>query len=93
MRGTTTSPLCWAYGFENISVTYVAGCASPPEVARRVALNTLQTTWQASQQAEHPFLDEVARRASLATLSTDVLPSLSQVEQRAYANLRAVNYA
>jgi hypothetical protein len=89
IRGGSSGRFLWASGYENISVQYSAGCARVPPVVRRVALNTLQTAWQASQQAEHPFLDEVARRASLATLSTDVLPSLSRVEQAAYNALRS----
>jgi hypothetical protein len=89
MRGSSSARTLWAGGYENISVEYSAGCARVPPVVRRVALNTFQTAWQASQQAEHPFLDEVARRASLATLSTDVLPSLSRVEQAAYRALRS----
>jgi hypothetical protein len=89
IRGGSSGRFLWAGGYENVSVRYSAGCARVPPVVRRVALNTLQTAWQASQQAEHPFLDEVARRASLATLSTDVLPSLSRVEQAAYRALRS----
>jgi hypothetical protein len=88
-RGTSSSQVPWATGMENITVTYIPGCIDPPRVARRVALNVVQTVWQASQQAEHPFLDEVARRASLATLSTSVLPSLSGVEQQAYLALKS----
>jgi hypothetical protein len=92
-KGSSLSPTPWAYGYENITVTYVSGCVNPPEITRHIAMNVAQTMWQASQQAEHPFLDEVARRASLATLSTSVLPSLSGVEQNAYNALRSVNSA
>ena len=87
-RGNAISRIRWPLGYDNISVTYVSGCASPPEVARIVAMNTLQTMWQSSQQADHPFLDEVARRASLATLSTSVLPALSHTVQAAYKALK-----
>lgn len=92
-RGSRLSPSVWSGGIEDISVVYFAGCTIVPPVVRKVVLNTIQTAWQASQQADHPFLDEVARRASLATLSTNVLPSLSTIEQGAYLALKSVNAA
>ena len=92
-RGSSLSLAPWSWGYENITVTYISGCTNPKEVTRHVAMNVAQTMWQASQQAEHPFLDEVARRQSLATLSTSVLPSLSGVEQEAFLALRSVNAA
>ena len=96
MRGSTTSRSIWDSGYENISVTYVPGCAVPPRPARVVALNTLQLTWQATQQAEHPFLDQFVSRTTIGsrtTIATSALASISQVQDAAYHALRASNLA
>lgn len=87
-RGTTTSRWPWAYGWQNITVTYVAGFNNPPPTVRKVALNLIQGGWQTSQQAPHPalanFSDEDVFRAQA---------TLSMVEQNAYNSLKAAMYA
>jgi hypothetical protein len=89
-RGGSLSRTPWAYGYENITVTYISGCAVPPRITRRIALNLVQTNWQASQQAGHPVLDDTSTRIELPT---NILPSLSEVEINAYRALKSVNYA
>lgn len=87
LRGSTNSSLSWASGWQNIVVTHVAGYANPPRVARKVALNIVQAMWQSSQQASHPFLDELESRGFDSVPMS--LESLSPVELRAYERLRA----
>jgi len=91
-KGTSPSFTPWTNGIENISVTYVPGCAKPPHAARVVALNTLQLTWQATQQAEHPFLDQFVSRTTIGsrtTIATSALASISQVQDAAYRALKS----
>lgn len=96
MRGTTSARSSWAPGWENISVTYIAGCTIPPESTRHVALNTAQLMWQASQQAEHPFLDQFVSRTTVGsrtTIATSAFASISEVATNAYRALRSINAA
>jgi hypothetical protein len=80
-RGSAQS--CWDFlwGNQNVTSTYVAGLATPPRVARKVALNGVQRMWQHSQQMPHPALDD----ASEFTIAAGVLTPL---ELHAYNNLR-----
>lgn len=89
-RGSTLFRTPWALGYDNITVTYISGCANPPRITRTIALNVVQTTWQASQQAGHPLLDETSTRIELPT---SILPALSEVQLNAYRALKSVNYA
>jgi hypothetical protein len=85
-RGGTLFRYQWAYGVENITVTYVAGCADPPKICRKVALNGVQRMWQESQQASHPLLDEVGELAVAVAVG-----ALTPLEMAAYNSLRSVN--
>jgi hypothetical protein len=83
-RGTTTNELWWESGRQNVTVTYVAGYADPPRSVREVALGTVQELWQASQQAEHPLLDETTGLAVQSAAS-----ALPGPLRGAYRRLRA----
>lgn len=74
-RGTTSYANRFAFGYQNVSVTYVAGYANPPRVARLAALNLVQSMWQSSQQASHPVFDESGAEA----FATAALPTLGQL--------------
>ena len=84
-RGTTTSRWRWASGWENVTVTYVAGYANPPYIVRQVALAAIQGMWQDSQQADHPSLDEFGAANVRAAVG-----ALTPIEMRAYDALRPV---
>ncbi len=88
-RGTTLFRIPWWYGVENITVTYVAGCADPPKVVRKVALNGVQRMWEQSQQASHPALDDVSPEEAVFTAAGTLTP----LEMGAYNSLRSVNAA
>jgi hypothetical protein len=95
-RGSTLSSLWFAWGRQNIAVVYVAGLAAinTPEadealrVVRKVALNGVQRSWQASQQASHPLLDEIGAEAVFAAVG-----ALTPLELGAYNSLKAVGIA
>ena len=87
-RGSTMSRRYFGSGWQNITVTYIAGYVDPPRIARKVALNTVQGMWQSSQQAAHPFMDESAE-----TVVSSVTGGLNPLEMRAYESLRAVGVA
>jgi hypothetical protein len=88
-RGGQQSPRCWLSGRQNVVVTIVAGYLSPPRIARKVALNGIQRMWQSSQQASHPYLDDVsAEQAVFAAAGT-----LTPLEMGAYQALRAPGFA
>lgn len=76
-HGLLWSRYGWGSGYwpGMATVTYVAGDASPDPVARQAAKNLIQSMWQASQQAPHPFVDESSAEAFAAT----ALPGLSQI--------------
>lgn len=96
LRGSSSAPTLWAWGYENITVEYVSGCVNPPEVARMVALNTAQLMWQSSQQAEHPFLDQFVSRTTIGsrtTIATAAFASISEVANAAFWALKPVNAA
>lgn len=80
---------CWMRGRQNITVTYVAGYANPPYVARKVALNAIQGMWQESQQAFHQGLDEFTAGAAVGTAAAQLTP----LEQSAYNTLRSSGVA
>ncbi len=82
--GTSTYWTRFTTGRQSVSVTYVAGYTDPPRVVRMVALNIVQNSWQMSQQAFHPGLDESAAGDVFAALG-----SLPSTMQRAYDSLRA----
>ena len=84
-RGTTTSRWCWAGGWENVTVTYVAGYVNPPYIVRQVALAAIQGMWQDSQQADHPSMDEFGAANVRAAVG-----ALTPIEMRAYDALRPV---
>ena len=87
-RGSTLYLTPWAWGVENITVTYVAGCVDPPRICRKVALNGVQRMWQESQQAAHPLLDEFCPEAVAVAAG-----ALTPLEMAAYNSLRSVNAA
>jgi hypothetical protein len=74
----------WYPGYENIAVTYTAGCTNPPPIARKVALNGVQRMWQASQQSPHPLLEDVSGDVGTFIAAG----SLTPLEYSAYQNLR-----
>ncbi len=84
-RGTTTSSQFWLSGRQNIVVTYVAGYADPPKVARKVALNAVQAMWQTSQQASHPLINEDVAPEFISASAEGLTP----LETRRYERLRA----
>ena len=57
-RGTTTGGWRWQTGRQNISITYVAGFASPPPSLRLAIMREFQHLWQAVMQAPHPAIDD-----------------------------------
>jgi hypothetical protein len=69
-RGTSTSLQSWAWGRQNIVVTYIAGYTNPPRTVRLFALNIVQELWQETQQAPHPFLDQEIEAATSAAFSS-----------------------
>jgi hypothetical protein len=85
-RGSTTYLTRWAFGYENISVTYAPGCVDPPKIARKVGLNAVQGMWETSQQASHPLLEEAGVEAVFAAVG-----ALTNYELGAYNSLRSVN--
>jgi hypothetical protein len=88
-RGGQQSPRSWLWGRQNIVATTLAGYAIRPVVVRKVALNGVQRMWQSSQQAAHPFLDDVsAEEAVFAAAGT-----LTPLEFAAYNSLRAPGFA
>jgi hypothetical protein len=86
-RGTTSYANRFAWGYQNVSVTYVAGYANPPRVARLAALNLVQSMWQSSQTAAHPVYDE----SSAEAFATAALPGLGQIP--GYNSLRSMAVA
>jgi hypothetical protein len=86
-RGTTSYANRFAWGYQNISVTYVAGYANPPRVARLAALNLVQSLYQQSQTAFHPGIDESSTEAFVSA----ALPGLSQIP--GYNSLRSMAVA
>ena len=78
----------WAYGYQNVTVTYTAGTYDPPLIARKVALNTVQGMWQSSQQSPLGMLDESSEEP-IAT----VTGGLNPLEMRAYESLRVPGIA
>jgi hypothetical protein len=87
-RGGTLSTQWWAWGRQNIAVTYVAGYTDPPRIVRKVALNGVQRSWQESQVASHPLLDEAVEAGIAVAVGT-----LTPLELAAYNSLRAVGIA
>jgi hypothetical protein len=83
-RGTNGYSL-FSWGRQNVVVTYKAGYLNPPTVIRKVALNTIQEMWQASQQADHPYQAEFGNAGGFVNTA-----SLTQVEQRAYRTYQSV---
>lgn len=75
----------WWPGYENIAVTYTAGCTNPPAILRKVALNAVQRMWQSSQQSPHPQLEDVSGDYGSFTPAG----TLTSLELGAYNNLRA----
>ena len=73
--GSTTGYSSWTAGLQNVVVTYQAGYANPPWVARQAALTLIQCMWQQSQQAFHPALDESSAEAFVGS----ALPMLGQI--------------
>jgi hypothetical protein len=86
-RGTTSYANRFAWGYQNVSVTYVAGYANPPRVARLAALNLVQSLYQQSQTAFHPGIDESSAEAFVSA----ALPGLSQIP--GYNSLRSMAVA
>jgi hypothetical protein len=87
-RGTA-SILSWAWGRQNIVVTYVAGYADPPRAVRAVALALVQALWQESQVAAHPLLDESGLEVPIVSAISGLPAPLRQ----AYESLRAAGVA
>lgn len=87
LRGTPLLQLPWAWGTENVTVVYQAGCTAPPPIARKVALNGIERMWQSSQQTPHPALDDPAALGDGAIFSA--AGTLTPLEMAAYRSLRA----
>lgn len=87
-RGSADYPRRFSGGFRNVVVTYIAGYANPPRVARKVALNLIQGMWQTAQQAPHPALTEYN---DLDTPTAVAM--LTPLERSAYDSLRAAAIA
>jgi hypothetical protein len=87
-RGSTLSSLWFTYGRQNVTVVYVAGYLDPPRIVRKVALNGVQRSWQESQQASHPLLDEAIEAGIAVAVGT-----LTPLELGAYNSLKAVGIA
>jgi hypothetical protein len=85
--GSTTGYSAWTSGLRNVSVTYVAGYANPPRVARLAALNLVQSMWQSTQQSFHLGIDE----SSAEAFAQAALPGLSQIP--GYSSLRSMAVA
>lgn len=88
-RGSSTSRQCWAWGIENIGLTYTAYCDPPPTIARQVARNVIVRIWQTTQQMPHPSVDDVS--ADFAVFAATA--SLTEVEKNAYDSLTPGLYA
>jgi len=88
-RGGQQSPRPWLWGRQNVVVTTVAGYADPPRIARKVALNGVQRMWQSSQQAAHPYLDDVSAQEAIFNSAGTLTP----LEFAAYNSLRAPGFA
>lgn len=86
-RGTTSAPRAFKTGQLNLIVSYKAGYAVPPSVARKVALNGVQRMWQGSQQNPHPSIDDVSADQSLHA------GVLTPLELAAYLKLKAPGLA
>lgn len=86
-RGTTTYSQRFGIGRQNIVVTYVAGYANPPRVARLAALSLIQSMWQQSQSSFHPGIDESSAEAFVSA----ALPGLGQIP--GYDSLRSAAVA
>lgn len=82
MRGTGLYASWWARGYDNVSVTYDAGCTVVPPVLRSMTLATVEAMWQSSQQAAHPMLEP---SADLAV--ADQVRAMAEPERMAWANL------
>lgn len=87
-RGSGISSWWFAWGRQNITVTYVAGYTNPPPVVRKVALNVVQEMWQVSQQAPHTLLEDIPPEAAGVASA-----ALSPVELNAYRSLRVAGIA
>lgn len=84
-RGTSTGYGRWATGRQNVAVTYQAGYASPPPIARKVALTAVERMWETSQQAGHPLIDDVSADAAVFAAVSN---SLTPIERAGYEALR-----
>lgn len=84
-RGSSLVPQSFAWGRQNVTVTYVIGYTSVPATVRKVALNLIQAAWQGSQQAPHPALSEFNEPDVF-----EAQASLSEIERAAYNSLRVV---
>lgn len=81
-RGNGYYGAWWAYGYDNVSVTYDAGSTVVPPILRSVTARTVETMWQSSQQSAHPMLDQ---GADLAV--GEQVRALSEPERMAWSNL------
>ncbi len=86
-RGGQQSPICWAWGRQNVVATIAAGYLIPPLVARKVALNGVQRMWAGSQQMPHPSMDDFGAEQQAAA------GQLTPLELSAYNRLRAPGFA
>lgn len=91
-RGSTTAAAWWAYGRQNITVTFVAGMTNPPAVVRLVSLYLIQAMWQSSQQSPHSLLDEGALE-SVSVVAGALLTGLPQPLRNAYQSLQSTGTA
>jgi hypothetical protein len=88
-RGGQQSPRCWAWGRQNVTITYAAGYLIPPPVVRKVALSGVQRMWQSSQQTHHPGLDDVSGEQAIF----EAIGTLTPLELAAYNGFRAPGFA
>lgn len=53
-RGDPSATSWWVYGVSNVTVTYVAGWADPPQSLRMAVKRMAEHLWTRTQQAPHP---------------------------------------
>ncbi len=80
---------CWAFGRQNVTVTYSSGYATVPPILKRVALLLVEQAWLMGQQTPASSFDGASLEGGLAAAVT----AMSPVERAAYNSLRAVTFA
>lgn len=71
LRGTYAYTVPWIIGVDNVTVTYVAGMANPPEDLRQSVKEILRWLWSNTQQVDRPSRSS---QGDAGGLLTDALP-------------------